>query len=155
MSNPDSAAPLYMLYLPHITIHARITCTHPSISSTSDRYTDSKGGAVLRMLRAYLAFSPQHPSQEAGVLDPASGMTQLPMRRRLRQLRSLRQEQSETAAGRRRQLLTQRDPLLGALKAFLERYKYGTVTQQDLWDSLSTSTGGVPPGGTDLMVDAQ
>ena len=106
------------------------------------------------MLRAYLAFSHQHSSQEVGVLDPASGMMQLPMRRRLRQ-RSLRQEQSEAAGRWRRQLPTQRDPLLGALKAFLERYKYGSVTQQDLWDSLSNSTGGGPPGEADLMMDVQ
>ena len=97
------------------------------------------------MLRAYLAFSQQHPPQEAGVFDPISGMMQLPMRRRKRQLRSLRQEQRESA-GRRQLPGTRRDPLLVALKACLERYKYSSVTQQDLWDSLSSSTGRSPGG---------
>ena len=41
----------------------------------------------------------------------------------------------------RASLNIQQDPLLEALKAFLERFKYGSFTQQDLWDSLSNSTG--------------
>ena len=51
---------------------------------------DNKGAAILRMLRAYLAFS-QEPGGPANatiattVLDPASGALQLPMRRSLRQ----------------------------------------------------------------------
>ena len=103
---------------------------------------DNKGAAILRMLRAYLAFS-QEPGGPANatiattVLDPASGALQLPMRRSLRrahqqwgQVRRQAQQQGQ-----------QRDPLLRALTVFLQQYKYQSVTYSDLWGSLSNSTG--------------
>ena len=132
------------------------TCMH-----SSPHCIDNKGAAVLRMLRAYLAYS-QAPGGHANassaavattVLDPTSGVLQLPMRRSLRQ--ALRQGQARRQAqeahqGRqwgkaRRQAQQQqgqqRDPLLHALTVYLQQYKYQSVTYSDLWGSLSNSTG--------------
>ena len=120
---------------------------------------DNKGAAILRMLRAYLAFS-QEPGGPANatiattVLDPASGALQLPMRRSLRQAqhqqgqaRRQAREEGQAQEGRKVRRLAQqeqgqqRDPLLRALTVYLQQYKYASVTYSDLWGSLSNSTG--------------
>ena len=103
-------------------------------------FIDSKGAAILRMLRAYLAFSqdPGGPANasSATVQDPTSGELQLPMRRRLGQAQKPGQARRKAQEQGQR-----RDPLLRALTVYLQQYTYQSVTYSDLWGSLSNSTG--------------
>ena len=105
--------------------------------------TDNKGGAVLRMLRSCLAFSHGRKYINSTVFDAASGLQQLPMRRRgLHNSVGVKGEAALKLPSRRKLSdELQIDPFLEALKVFLNKFSFGSVTYVDLWESLSNTTG--------------
>ena len=119
--------------------------TSSEVDAMYDTLSYNKGAAVLRMLRACLAFA--HGRQaNSTVFDDPSGLWQLPMRRLKRDPvgENGDQEAASKLPESRRKLEEgqQQDPFLRALTAFLRQFEYGSVTFTDLWGSLSNSTGG-------------
>ena len=95
------------------------------------------------MLRACLAFSHGQQHVNSTVSDDASGLWQLPMRRRRLDSSVGGKGEAVLKLSYRRKLSKelQSDPFLKALNVFLNNFSFASVTYVDLWESLSSTTG--------------
>ncbi len=121
---------------------------------------DEKGGAVLRMLRTYVSLVVPAgapfltPSSSGNSRAPAPGVvtplpftptnvTLLPLRRRLQQGEGEQQQQQQPVdvSTTLPRPTWRTDPLMAALRAYLQQYAYGVATTPQLLDTLEKHTG--------------